>query len=109
MTSPEERRVRAGFEYSVPRSVDEFAERWRSSEPRKKLLFELASYEQRHPRKERTKEYYHSRRAEQAKEQRSKSAYTISYRQQISLTFWRAYRRLLAGLGLPSLLCCLTL
>lgn len=106
MTSPEERRVRAGFEHSAPRSADEFAERWRSSEQRKKLLYELASYEQRHPRKERTKEYYHSRRAEQAKEQRSKSAYTISYRQQTSLTLWRAYRRLLAypGFTIASLL-----
>ncbi|KAJ5382386.1 hypothetical protein N7517_000297 [Penicillium concentricum] len=96
MTSPEERRVRTGFEDLVPRSADEFAERWQSSEQRKKLLFELASYEQRHPPEERKTEYYHSRQAEQAKQQRSKSAYTISYPQQISLTLWRAYRRLLA-------------
>ncbi|KAJ6149147.1 hypothetical protein N7471_000346 [Penicillium samsonianum] len=99
MTSPEERRVRAGFEDSVPRSADEFAERWQSSEQRKKLLSEFASYEQRHPSEERATEYYHSRRAEQAKQQRSKSAYTISYTQQISLTLWRAYRRLLADPG----------
>jgi hypothetical protein len=99
MTSPEERRVRAGFEDSAPRSADEFAERWKSSEQRKKLLSEIASYEQRHPSGERTTEYYHSRRAEQAKQQRSKSAYTISYAQQISLTLWRAYQRLLADPG----------
>lgn len=99
MTSTEERRVQPGFEDSVPRSPDEFAERWKSSEQRKKLLAEITSYEQKHPSEVRMTEYSQSRRAEQAKSQRSKSAYTISYPQQVSLTLWRAYRRLLADPG----------
>ncbi|EFQ98073.1 multidrug resistance protein CDR1 [Nannizzia gypsea CBS 118893] len=99
MTSPEERRVRPGFEDSVPRSPDEFAKRWQASDQRKNLRLELATYERRHPPEERMKEYSLSRQAEQAKGQRSKSVYTISYTQQISLALWRAYRRLLADPG----------
>lgn len=99
MTSPEERKARSGFEDLVPRSPDEFAKRWQSSEQRKSVLLELATYEQRHPSEERMKEYTLSRQAEQATGQRSKSVYTISYTQQIHLTLWRAYRRLLADPG----------
>lgn len=79
MTSAEERRVRPGFEESAPRSPNEFAERWRLSDERRKLLDELASYEQKHPPEVRMAEYNQSRRAEQVKQQRAKSAYTISY------------------------------
>lgn len=99
MTSTEERRVRPGFEELVPHSPDEFADRWQLSGQRKRLLVEVASYEQKHPPEMRMAEYNRSRRAEQAKQQRAKSAYTISYPQQISLTLWRAYRRLLADPG----------
>ncbi|KAL4745768.1 hypothetical protein BDW72DRAFT_211010 [Aspergillus terricola var. indicus] len=99
MTSAEERRVRPGFEESAPRSPDEFAERWKLSDERRRLLDELASYEQRHPPEMRMAEYSRSRRAEQATQQRAKSAYTISYPQQVSLALWRAYRRLLADPG----------
>ncbi|KAL4812296.1 ABC-2 type transporter-domain-containing protein [Aspergillus spinulosporus] len=99
MTSAEERRVRPGFEESAPRSPDEFAERWRLSDERRRLLDELASYEQKHPPEVRMAEYNRSRRDEQAKQQRAKSAYTISYPQQVTLTLWRAYRRLIAGPG----------
>ena len=99
ITSPNERRVRPGFEKLVPRTPDEFGERWRTSKLRRELVVELAAYEQKHPPQERLAEYQHSRRAEQAKGQRSKSPYTISYSQQVALTFWRAYRRLLADPG----------
>jgi hypothetical protein len=99
ITSPNERRVRPNFENLVPRTPDEFAERWRTSKQRQALVLELTTYEQRHPPQERLAEYLHSRHAEQAKIQRSKSPYTISYAQQVSLTLWRAYRRLLADPG----------
>ncbi|EGE02462.1 ABC drug exporter AbcA [Trichophyton equinum CBS 127.97] len=99
MTSAEERKARPGFEDLVPRSPDEFAKRWQSSEQRKSVLLELATYEQRHPSGERMKEYTLSRQAEQATGQLPKSVYTISYTQQIHLTLWRAYRRLLTDPG----------
>ncbi|KAF4828945.1 ZEB2-regulated ABC transporter 1 [Colletotrichum tropicale] len=96
MTSPHERRVKPGFDDIVPRTPDEFVERWRKSEQRQHLVQELAAYDQKHPSQERLEEYNQSRHAEQAKSQRTKSPYTISYVQQVSLTFWRAWRRLLA-------------
>lgn len=99
MTSPQERRVKPGYEHTAPRTPDEFAERWQSSEPRKQLLRELSEYEQNHPREERLAEYQTSRRAEQFKSQRAKSPYTISYAHQVRLTLWRGWRRLLADPG----------
>ncbi|TIC93490.1 Multidrug resistance protein CDR2 [Colletotrichum higginsianum] len=96
MTSPHERRARPGFEDLVPRTPDEFAQRWKKSGQRQELLRELAAYEEKHPSGERLAEYQRSRRAEQAKTQRPGSPHTISYGQQVSLAFWRAWRRLLA-------------
>ncbi|KAK7421617.1 hypothetical protein QQX98_002084 [Neonectria punicea] len=99
MTSPQERRVRAGFEATAPRTPDEFAERWQASEHRERLQRELDDYEKNHPEEERLAEYQQSRRAEQFKRQRKRSPYTISYSRQVSLTMWRGWRRLLADPG----------
>ncbi|KAH8686519.1 ABC-2 type transporter-domain-containing protein [Ilyonectria robusta] len=99
MTSPQERQVRAGFEATAPRTPDEFANRWQTSEQRKILLRELGDYEKNHPPQERLAEYKESRRAEQFKRQREQSPYTISYSRQVSLTIWRSWRRLLADPG----------
>lgn len=96
MTSPGERRVKSGYESTVPHTPDEFAERWRSSKARQELSREIAEYSERHPSKERLYEYRQSRRAEQAKMQRPNSSYTISYASQVSLTLWRAMKRLKA-------------
>ncbi|KAM0548418.1 hypothetical protein ACHAPJ_009904 [Fusarium lateritium] len=99
MTSPQERRVKPGFEHTAPRTPDDFAKRWQASEQRKQLARELAEYEKRHPREERLREYKSSRRAEQFKQQRAKSPYTLSYIYQVKLTLWRGWRRLLADPG----------
>lgn len=99
MTSPSERVARPGFENRVPRTPDEFAARWRQSRLRQALTAELASYESQHPKDVRLAEYQKSRRAEQAKSQRSKSSFTVSYVEQVQLTVWRAWRRLLADPG----------
>ncbi|KAF5666080.1 ABC transporter CDR4 [Fusarium heterosporum] len=99
MTSPQERRVRPGCEHTAPRTPREFAERWQASTHRKQLTQELAAYEENHPRETRLEAYKTSRRAEQFKNQRSKSPYTISYAAQVKLTLWRGWRRLLADPG----------
>lgn len=99
MTSPGERYPKPGFENKVPRSPDEFAARWRESHARQILLEELQSYEEKHPSALRQEEFNNSRRAEQAKSQRLKSPYPISYLQQVRLALWRGYRRLLADPG----------
>ncbi|EER38850.1 ABC drug exporter AbcA [Histoplasma capsulatum H143] len=95
----DERKVKPGFEDRVPRTANEFAARWQASKERQALLLELDNYPGRHPPAQRLEEYHSARRAEQAKFQRPNSAYTISYTQQVSLTLWRAYRRLLADPG----------
>ncbi|KAK9242212.1 ATP-binding cassette transporter CGR1 [Lipomyces tetrasporus] len=82
MTSPGERRPKPEFENKVPRSPDEFSARWRESQARQILLEELEAYGEKHPSELRLEEYNESRRAEQAKSQRLKSPYTITYLQQ---------------------------
>ncbi|OHW94391.1 ABC multidrug transporter [Colletotrichum incanum] len=111
MTSPHERRVRFGYENLVPRTPDEFVQRWKQSKQRQEVLRQLIDYEKSHQSLERLTEYQHSRRVEQARVQRTNSPYTISYTQQVSLTFWRAWRRLLAdpGFTIASLLFNLTM
>lgn len=99
MTSPQERRVKSSFQHTAPRTPDEFADRWRASEYRKRLQQELSAYEQNHPSEARLAEYQDSRRAEQFKSQRSRSSYTTSYLHQVKLTLWRGWRRLLADPG----------
>ncbi|KAM0276296.1 hypothetical protein ACHAQH_006885 [Verticillium albo-atrum] len=96
MTSASERRARPGHEDRVPRTPDEFVQRWKASSHRQILLQEIDAYERMHPAEERLAEYKTSRRAEQAKSQRHSSPYTISYQQQVQLTLWRGWRRLLA-------------
>ncbi|KAF1977467.1 ABC drug exporter AbcA [Bimuria novae-zelandiae CBS 107.79] len=95
MTSPLERVVRPGFEDRVPRTPDEFAQRWKDSPERAALVAQIQEYEQKYPvggpQLEKFKE---SRKAQQAKGQRIKSPYTLSYIQQINLCLWRGFRRL---------------
>lgn len=70
LTSPSERRARAGFEARVPRTPDEFAARWRDSEDRARLLAEIAAFGEEFPvGKEPLEKFVKSRRAEQAKHQ----------------------------------------
>ncbi|KAL6246776.1 Multidrug resistance protein [Rhinocladiella similis] len=101
MTSPSERIVREGFENKVPRTPDEFAQAWKDSPERARLLQEIEAFDQEHPiggpDLERFKE---SRKLQQAKRQRWSSPYTLSYGQQVRLCLWRGFRRLVAD---PSL------
>lgn len=96
MTSPRERVVRPGFETKVPKTPDEFADRWIRSKERQALLDEIDEYQGKHPRDQRHLEYKESRRSEQQKHMRPSSTYLISYAEQVKLNLWRAYRRLVA-------------
>ncbi|KAL2162348.1 hypothetical protein VTH06DRAFT_7261 [Thermothelomyces fergusii] len=101
MTSPHERIVRPGFEGKAPRTPDEFAAAWKNSAEYKALQAEIEEYKQQHPLNGPDAEAFRaSRRAQQAKSQRPKSPYTLSYAQQIQLCLWRGWRRLI---GDPSL------
>jgi ATP-binding cassette subfamily G (WHITE) protein 2 (PDR) len=97
MTSALERVVRPGWEDRVPRTPDEFAQRWLDSPERAALLQDIANYEQKYPiGGEAAKRFQESRKAEKAKGQREKSPFTLSYMQQIKLCLWRGFVRLKA-------------
>ena len=97
MTSPPERRVREGFEGKVPRTPDEFAQRWKDSPERATLMKEIEQFENDHPfQGEDFERFKESRKLDQAKRQRIKSPYTLSYTQQVKLCLWRGFRRLAA-------------
>jgi ABC-type multidrug transport system ATPase subunit len=94
MTSSKERLVRAEFENKAPRTPDEFAAAWRNSGAFQLLQAEIETYRIDHPIDGPDAETFRDLKREyQAKGQRSKSPYTLSYKQQIGLCLWRAYRR----------------
>lgn len=97
MTSALERVVRPGWEDRVPRTPDEFAQRWNDSPERAALLQQIEMYEQKYPiGGEAGQRFKASRQAQKAKGQREKSPYTLSYSQQIKLCLWRGFVRLKA-------------
>ncbi|KAL6791295.1 ABC-2 type transporter domain-containing protein [Trichoderma sp. SZMC 28013] len=101
MTSSIERIVRPGFEGKAPRTPDEFAAAWKNSAHYKALQAEIEEYKQAHPINGPDAEAFRaSRQAQQAKGQRAKSPFTLSYVQQIQLCLWRGWKRLT---GDPSL------
>ncbi|KAJ4303905.1 Multidrug resistance protein [Collariella sp. IMI 366227] len=101
MTSPGERIVRPGFEGKAPRTPDEFAACWKNSAEYKALQAEIEEYKRKHPINGPDADAFRaSKKAQQAKHQRAKSPFTLSYMQQIQLCLWRGWKRLT---GDPSL------
>ncbi|KAH7083362.1 ABC-2 type transporter-domain-containing protein [Paraphoma chrysanthemicola] len=97
MTSALERIVRPGFEDRVPRTPDEFAQRWKDSPERAALMAQIETYEQKYPLGgEEAQKFAESRKAQQARGQRERSPYTLSYTQQVKLCLWRGFVRLKA-------------
>ena len=101
MTSDLERILRPGFEGKAPRTPDEFAAAWKNSTEYEALQKEMEEYKVAHPIDGPDAEAFRaSKHAQQAKGQRKKSPFTLSYAQQIQLCLWRGWRRLA---GDPSL------
>jgi ATP-binding cassette subfamily G (WHITE) protein 2 (PDR) len=97
MTSALERVVLPGWEDRVPRTPDEFAQRWKDSPEHATLMTQIEAYEQKYPLGgEYAQKFAESRKAQQARGQREKSPYTLSYMQQIQLCLWRGFVRLKA-------------
>ncbi|KAL8641845.1 MAG: hypothetical protein Q9228_001392 [Teloschistes exilis] len=95
LTNPAERVTRQGFENRVPRTPDEFAEVWKKSEARQLLMAEIAAFDREFPVGGKQLELFRkSRQASQAKRQRVKSPYTISYPMQVGLCVRRGFLRL---------------
>jgi ATP-binding cassette subfamily G (WHITE) protein 2 (PDR) len=95
MTSPSERRIKAGYENSTPRTSDDFARCWKESPERKRLLLEIKEYNQAHPLGGADREHFSDARTlEKSRKQRQKSPYTLSYLGQIKLCMWREVQRI---------------
>jgi ATP-binding cassette subfamily G (WHITE) protein 2 (PDR) len=94
MTNPQERLIRPGHEHLVPQTPHDFAELWYKSSRYAQLKQDLVAYDSRFPMGgKHLEEFAASRRAQQARGQRSKSAYTMSYFEQVSLCLWRGFAR----------------
>ncbi|KAF2130310.1 hypothetical protein P153DRAFT_337953 [Dothidotthia symphoricarpi CBS 119687] len=97
MTSALERLVRPGWEDRVPRTPDDFAQRWNESAERVELLRQIEAYEQKYPiGGDQATKFAEARTLQKAKGQRQRSPYTLSYMQQIKLCLWRGFVRLKA-------------
>ncbi|KAL6230685.1 hypothetical protein BDW75DRAFT_221990 [Aspergillus navahoensis] len=95
MSSPVERIIRPGFENRVPRTADDFAQRWKESPERQALLHDIDRYNADHPFNATDLDLFSSSRdAEKSKKQRPKSPYTLSYWGQIRVCLWRDFQRL---------------
>lgn len=98
LTSDLERRVQPDFEGKTPSTPDEFESRWKASPEYKALLQDIAEYNQQNALGgEALEQFKASRRAQQARRQRVKSPYTLSYMQQIKLCMWRGFRLLIGN------------
>jgi len=101
MTSPIERIVRDGFKGRAPRTPDDFAKAWKESAEYKALQAEIETYKTEHPIGGADADAFRlAKREQQAKSQRAKSPYTMSFGQQVKLCLWRGIRRLVGDPGL---------
>lgn len=95
MTNPAERVVQPGCENSVPRTPDDFASAWLNSESRRLLQKDVEEYVKANPfHGEHLKAFTQVRKQEQARFQRARSPYTLSYLQQIQICLWRGFKLL---------------
>ncbi|KAF3927823.1 hypothetical protein ABW20_dc0102164 [Dactylellina cionopaga] len=94
VTNPSERRAREGYENKVPRTAEEFEQRWMQSADRKVLLQEMQEWEQTHNSEEAYGALREARTQRQANHVRPESPYTLSIAMQIKLCTKRAYQRM---------------
>lgn len=98
MTAPSERVVRPGWENRVPRTADDFAKCWKQSQAYTKLQTQISNYKEQHPVGGEDAEAFRAhKRSVQARGQRLKSPYMLSYTQQVQLCLWRGWKRLIGS------------
>ncbi|KAF9764062.1 hypothetical protein IL306_002905 [Fusarium sp. DS 682] len=99
MTNPAERIIRPGA--NPPRTSDEFAQAWRQSQQRSRLIDEIDYYMEQHPFDgPDLQKFSESRRLDQASAQRERSPFNLSYLQQYTINLWRGFTMLI---GDPSI------
>ncbi|KAK9429132.1 ABC-2 type transporter-domain-containing protein [Lipomyces doorenjongii] len=101
LTNPSERMVQPGFEDRVPRTPDEFAQRWKDSDVRRLLMQEIDEFDKKYPfNGPSLHSFTQSRKANQADHISVKSPYTVSIPMQIKLCVMRGFQRLRGDLTL---------
>ncbi|KAM7208258.1 ABC-2 type transporter domain containing protein [Naviculisporaceae sp. PSN 640] len=96
MTSPTERSqyIRPGFQDRVPRTPEEFVSRWKNSPQFRALQTDIERFKTQHPLGgPDAAAFRQSKAAQQARAQRAKSPFMLSYWQQVRLCLWRGWRR----------------
>lgn len=92
MTFPAERIPRPNC--NPPRTSDEFAAAWKNSPDYKALQVEIDEYKEQHPIGGPDAETFRQlKKSHQAKGQRLRSPYTLTYFQQVQLCMWRGWAR----------------
>ncbi|KAG4275396.1 ATPase [Fusarium proliferatum] len=100
MTAPSERVIRPGWENKAPRTPDEFAARWKESREYQLVQAEIETYKSLYPLNGSSADAFReNKKSAQAKGQRLKSPFTLSYMQQVQLCLWRGWKRLLGSPG----------
>ncbi len=95
LTSPAERTPLPGFELKVPKTPDEFAERWRESDTYKQLIGDIEEFNSSFTKGgEKYQEFVETRNAKKSKHLSPKSPFTLSMRNQINICTVRGFQRL---------------
>ncbi|KAK7206453.1 ATP binding cassette transporter [Myxozyma melibiosi] len=102
LTNPVERIVKPGFEGKVPKTSDEFAERWRQSEMYAELMNDIDNYNNQYPQLGPSfEQFLKSHKAAQSDHISSKSPYTISYPMQVKICVVRGFQRIANDISTP--------
>ncbi|OAA64160.1 ABC-2 type transporter [Akanthomyces lecanii RCEF 1005] len=100
MTAHSERVIRPGWENKAPRTPDEFASRWKESREYQLVQAEIENYKSLYPINGSSADAFReNKKSAQAKGQRLKSPFTLSYIQQVQLCLWRGWKRLKGSPG----------
>ncbi|BFZ55780.1 hypothetical protein PYCC9005_002821 [Savitreella phatthalungensis] len=94
ITDPKARFAREGFADQVPRTPEEFEERWRNSSDYQDMMREIEAYNNEFANGETEKTYRETLDAEKAKRAGKKGPYVISYPMQLRLCSKRAWQRI---------------
>lgn len=98
VTDPGSRKIRAGYEHTAPRTVEELVSAWKSSKHYKNLMSDMAHHGGMYPRghSESIGSFKRIQNAEKAPMNRSKSPYTINWGMQFLSTYLRSCQRIVS-------------
>ncbi|KAK0707913.1 ABC transporter CDR4 [Lasiosphaeris hirsuta] len=90
-----ERRIRVGSEKSVPKTPDDFVQRWKSSSASKSLGDDLQKFDETYPAGgPSVRQLLDAKHFRQTSTQNPESPYVLSFLQQVSLCVQRGFQRL---------------